>query len=66
MDVPKHRLVWISSVISYAYESAFNEDHRSVRVGVHEVRKIATSLLFRQNCAIQQVLKAGTWLSQSF
>ena len=30
-----------------------------------KVRKIANSLLFRRSCAIQQVLKAGTWSSHS-
>ena len=44
--------------------SPSDEDCRSVRVKAHEVRKISMSLLFKRNCAIQQVLKAGTWSSQ--
>ena len=60
---PQKKIVfWIRSVISHSYGSAFEEDCRSVRVEAHEVRKIETSLLFRRNCAIQLVLKAGTWL----
>ena len=30
----------------------------------HEVRKV-TSLLFKRNCAVHQVLKVGTWSAQS-
>ena len=34
-------------------------------VRAHEVRKVATSLLFKRNCVVHQVLKAGTWSAQS-
>ena len=55
----------IRSVISHAYKSVTNEDYRTVKVKVHEVWKINISLLFLKNCAIQQVLKAGTWSLQT-
>ena len=47
------------------YESASDEDCRVVRVKAHKVRKIVTLLLFKKNCAIQQILNAGALLSQS-
>ena len=53
------------SVISMARASASEEDCRSLRVSSHEVRKLVTFLLFKRNCAVHQVLKAGTWSSQS-
>ena len=56
---------WIRSVISHVYGSASDEDCRLVKVKAHKDRKIATSLLFRRKCAIQQVLKVGTWSPQS-
>ena len=55
----------LQSVISLAYASASEEDCWSLRVRAHEDRKIATSLLFKRNCAVHQVLKAGTWSAQS-
>ena len=36
-----------------------------LRVQAHEVWKVTMSLLYRKNCAIHQVLKAGTWSSQN-
>ena len=58
-------LSWISIVISLAYQSATDEDCRAVMVKALEVQKISTSLLFRKNCAVQQVLKAGMWALQT-
>ena len=55
---------WLRSV-SMAHASASEEDCRSLRVRAHEVRKVAMSLLFKGNCAVHQVLKAGTWPVQS-
>ena len=52
---------WIRSVIDYTYASSFKEDCRFLRVKASEVWKVATSSLFRRNCAIHEVLKAGTW-----
>ena len=56
---------WLRSVINHAYTSASDEDCRARWVKAHEVWRIATSLLFRRNYAVHQVLKAGTWWSQS-
>ena len=56
---------WVQSVISFAYSSVSEEDCRALRVRAHEVKKVATSLLFKRNCAVHQVLKAGTWSAQS-
>ena len=50
---------WFRSVVNHAYASVSENDCRSLRV-----RKVAMSLLLRRNCAIYQVLKAGTWSSQ--
>ena len=55
---------WLHSVIFLAHASASEEDCHSLRVRAHEVRKVATSLLFKRNCAIPQVLKAGMWSTQ--
>ena len=56
--------IWLCSVISHAYLSASAEDCRDLWVRAHEVRKVATSLLFGR-CAVHPVLKARTWSSQS-
>ena len=58
-------LFWIRLSISQIYGSASEEVCRSVRIKAHEVSKIATNLLLRKNCAVQQILKAGIWFSQS-
>ena len=55
----------LHSVISLAHASASEEDCWSLRVRAHEVRKVATFLIFKRNCAVHQVLKAGTWSAQS-
>ena len=55
---------WLRSVISMAHASASEEDCHLLRVRAHEVRKVAASLLFKRNCVVHQVLKAGTWSSQ--
>ena len=56
---------WLHLVISMAHASASEEDCRALRVRAHKVRKVAMSLLFKRNCAVHQVLKAGTWSFQS-
>ena len=57
--------LWLWSVISFAHSSALEEDCRSPRVRAREVRKFAMFLLFKRNCAVHQVLKAGAWSAQS-
>ena len=56
---------WLRSVISMAHASASEEGCHSLRIRAHEVRKVATSLLFKRNCAVHQVLKVGAWSAQS-
>ena len=36
-----------------------------MKAKMHEVRNIGTSLLFKINFAVQQVLRAGMWKSQT-
>ena len=55
---------WLRSFISMTHASASEKDCRSLRVRACEVRKVATSSLFKRNCAVHQVLKAGTKSSQ--
>ena len=64
MDVRKYISCWIRSVIDHVYRSATDADCKSVKGNAREVWKISTSLLFKRNCAVQQVLKTGTWSSQ--
>ena len=52
---------WIRSVFSHTHEF-FDEDCRSVGVKAHKVRKIATSLLFRRDCAVQQIFQVSKHL----
>ena len=56
---------WLRSVISFAYSSVSKEDCCYLRVRAREVRKVVTSLFFRRNCAVHQVLKARIWSAQS-
>ena len=52
---------WICQVIWRAYASVSEEEWRLVKVNAHEVRVIATSVLFRKVRNLDLVLKAGTW-----
>ena len=56
---------WLRSVISMAHTSVSEEDCCSLRIRAHEVRKVVMSLLFKRNCMVHQVLKAGLWSAQS-
>ena len=56
--------IWLRLVVNQAYVSASAEDCTDRWVKVHEVWKVATSLLFRRNCAVHQVLKFDTWCLQ--
>ena len=65
MEVSKNTIsYWLHETISKAYESAEGEP-LAPRIRAHEVRGIAPTLLFRQNFAVDQVLKAGTWKNQT-
>ena len=55
----------IKSIIIHGYDSVTDDDCRLVKVNVHEVWKIVTSLLFGRNSTVQHVLNAGTWPSQT-
>ena len=57
-------LVCIVSVIGHAHASANDDDCRTVMVKTHEVHKISTLLLFKENRTVQKMLKAGTRSSQ--
>ena len=55
----------IRSVIKTAYNSVPKEDLQLWKISAHEVRALATSLLFKQNHSISQVMTAASWRSNS-
>ena len=57
-------LFWIRLFISHSDRCATDDNCRSIKVNAQEVWKVDTSLHFGRNCAVQQVLKVGTWFSQ--
>ena len=70
--VLNHKLVskntisfWIKSVIRHAYDSVSDPDIQLWKASAHEVRAIATSLRFRQNSSIAEVMSAASWRSRS-
>ena len=60
MGILKYHFFLAASVISLAHASSSEAHFSSLRV-----RKVATSLLFKRNCVVHQVLKLGTWSVQS-
>ncbi|MPC69696.1 hypothetical protein E2C01_063927 [Portunus trituberculatus] len=56
---------WICQVIRRACVSVSEEQSRVLKVNAHEVRAIATSVLFRKVKSLDLVLKAGTWKSMT-
>ena len=61
-DISKNTVsYWIRSVIKRAYNSASEEDKKLWKISTHEVRALSTSLLFRHNCAILDVMSAASW-----
>ena len=52
---------WIRSVIRGAYENVPEEDRRLLKIKPHEVRAMASSLVFKKTCALSQVMDAGSW-----
>ena len=56
---------WIRSVIKNAYKEVPQSDLQLWKVSAHEVRAMATSLLFRQNSSIKEVMNAASWRSRS-
>ena len=57
--------LWIRSVIRSAYQSAPDSDLKLWKVSSHEVRALATSLLFKHNNSLKQVMSAASWRSNS-
>ena len=57
----------IKVVIGYTYGSATDNNCIAVKIKAYKVCKTSTgtSFLFKWSCAVQRVLKAGTWLSQT-
>jgi len=56
---------WIRNVISDAYKRSHERDAEEVKVKAHEVRAIATSLLFKKNSSLTDVMEAASWRSQT-
>lgn len=52
---------WICQVIQRTHQDVLEEDMRSVKVKVHDIRVVATSALFKKITRIPAVLWAGTW-----
>ena len=57
--------LWIRSVIKSAYSSVPKDDLQLWKISAHEVRALATSLLFKHNHSIKQVMAAASWKSNS-
>ena len=51
---------WLCEMIMTAYRSSGREDSLS-QYQSHEIWGIASTLLFKRNSAVEQVLKAGVW-----
>ena len=49
---------------NHTYGSSSEASCTALKAKTPEVRKLRTSLLFRKNCTVQQVLKLGMWPSQ--
>jgi len=56
---------WIKLVINRAYENSQERDLEQVKVKAHEVRAIATSLLFKKNSSLKDVMRAASWRSHN-
>ena len=56
---------WIRNVISDAYKRSHERDAEEVKVKAHEVRAIATSLLFKKNSSLTDVMEAASWRAQT-
>ena len=56
---------WIRTVIKEAYKEVPQSDLQLWKISAHEVRAVATSLLFRQNASIRDVMNAASWRSRS-
>ena len=55
----------IRKVILLAHQDVQDERLRMWKVKAHEVRAVATSLLFKRNLAIREVMNAAVWRCNS-
>ena len=55
---------WIMTAIKEAYKDVPQSDLQWWKVSAHEVRAVATSLLFRQNASICDVTNTTSWRSR--
>ena len=53
---------WVKEVIRRAYEKGHSVPPKAK---AHELRAVGTSLVFKKNLSINQILQAGTWKSQN-
>ena len=56
---------WLCFVITEAYRWPLEPNQAAMKVRVHSVRSIGTSLLFKKKFAVQQILRAGMWKSHT-
>ena len=54
---------WIRKVITDSYRHSQERDIDQAQVKAHEVRAIATSLLFKRNSSLKDVIDAASWRS---
>ena len=56
---------WIKEVVRAAYRGLSDSDRDLCLVKAHEVRALATSVLFKKNSSIEAVMSAACWRCQS-
>ena len=56
---------WLRLVIKNAYNTIPKEDLQLWKISAHEVRAVATSLLFKHNHSLKEVMAAASWRSNS-
>ncbi len=52
---------WVKEVIKSAHESATDTDANLIRVSTHELRALATSILFKHTHSLNAVMEAACW-----
>ena len=56
---------WVKAVILHAYSNISPNSTSSMKISSHEIRALATSTAFYGNTAIDDIMKAGRWASQT-
>ena len=56
---------WLRAVIRIAYSSRFADQQSLHKVSAHEVRALATSVLFARNLSLDAVMRAASWRAHS-